>query len=159
MLFGIKRAGRDADSQHPMGYGKELYFWTFVVAIMIFGVGAGVSIYEGIEKIKHPEPVMKMDAPWNTDREQFSHCNVIYDEQENCFKMWYAVTGKSADDDVGVIVSTPAKVAGSERPSSIKPSTSACRPSSSRSPQPQAQRWPRRPRPSHPRSPTLGRSF
>lgn len=61
--------------------------------------------------VKHPEPVIKIDAPWNTDREQFGHCNVIYDEQEKCFKIWYAVTGKSTEDDVGVIVSTPAKVA------------------------------------------------
>ena len=60
---------------------------------------------------KHPEPVLKMDAPWNGDNEQFNHCNVLYDAQEKCFKMWYSVSGKSDEDDVGIIVSTPAKIA------------------------------------------------
>lgn len=57
LLFGMKRASRPADQKHPFGYGMELYFWTFVVAILIFAVGAGISIYEGIESIKHPKPL------------------------------------------------------------------------------------------------------
>ena len=57
LLYGMKRAGRPADAAHPFGYGMELYFWTFVVAILIFAVGAGVSVYEGIEKILHPQAV------------------------------------------------------------------------------------------------------
>ncbi len=57
MLYGIRRAARPADEKHPFGYGMEIYFWTFVVAILIFAVGAGVSIYEGIDRIRHPEPV------------------------------------------------------------------------------------------------------
>ncbi len=54
MLYGLKQADRPADAKHPFGYGREIYFWAFVVAMLIFGVGAGVSIYEGIEKLKHP---------------------------------------------------------------------------------------------------------
>jgi len=57
LLYGMRRARRPADAQHPFGYGKELYFWTFVVAILIFGLGAGISFYEGIEKVRHPSPV------------------------------------------------------------------------------------------------------
>jgi cation diffusion facilitator family transporter len=61
ILFGLKRANRPPDERHPFGYGMELYFWTFVVAILIFAVGAGVSIYEGIERLLHPHPI---DSPY-----------------------------------------------------------------------------------------------
>lgn len=57
LLYGIKRAGKPADDQHPFGYGMELYFWTFVVAVLIFGVGAGISMFEGISKLSSPHIV------------------------------------------------------------------------------------------------------
>ena len=57
LLYGLARAKRPADARHPFGYGREIYFWAFVVAILIFAVGSGVSIYEGIHKVQHPEPV------------------------------------------------------------------------------------------------------
>lgn len=57
LLYGIRKAGKPADENHPFGYGMELYFWTFVVAILIFAVGAGVSIYEGVHKLLDPHPI------------------------------------------------------------------------------------------------------
>jgi len=57
LLYGQRRAKRPPDAEHPFGYGRELYFWAFVVAILIFGLGAGVSVYEGYLHILDPEPL------------------------------------------------------------------------------------------------------
>ena len=61
LLYGQHRAAKPPDKKHPYGYGRELYFWCFVVALLIFAVGAGVSVYEGVVHIRHPEPITK---PW-----------------------------------------------------------------------------------------------
>jgi cation diffusion facilitator family transporter len=57
LLFGLRRAALPPDAKHPFGYGLQLYFYTFVVAVMVFGVGAVVSILQGIDKIRHPVSV------------------------------------------------------------------------------------------------------
>ncbi len=58
LLYGIRRAARPPDFAHPLGYGRELYFWSFVVAVLIFAIGAGVSAYEGILHVMAPEPMV-----------------------------------------------------------------------------------------------------
>ena len=57
LLFGVKQAARPADAQHPLGYGRALYFWSFMVAMLLFTGGGVFSIYEGIHKMRHPEAV------------------------------------------------------------------------------------------------------
>lgn len=57
LLLGLKKAKKPADKEFPFGHGKEIYFWSFIVAIMIFAVGAGISIYEGIHSLMDPHPV------------------------------------------------------------------------------------------------------
>ncbi|MCB1592911.1 MAG: cation transporter [Alphaproteobacteria bacterium] len=54
LLFGLKQAKKPADERFPFGHGKEIYFWSFVVALLLFALGSGLSIYEGLEHIKHP---------------------------------------------------------------------------------------------------------
>src|SRR5215470_11116440 len=56
LLLGLRFYKRPASGKHPFGYGKERFFWSFIAAIFIFGVGATYAIYEGIEKLAHPHP-------------------------------------------------------------------------------------------------------
>lgn len=57
LLLGIKRSQKPADEMHPFGYGKEMYFWSLIVAVLLFGLGAGVSMYEGIKHVIEPHPL------------------------------------------------------------------------------------------------------
>jgi cation diffusion facilitator family transporter len=63
LLVGIRLSKRPATPEHPFGHGKELYFWSLIVAVLIFGLGGGVSFFEGVQHIRHPEPMR--DPTWN----------------------------------------------------------------------------------------------
>jgi len=55
LLFGIQRSNKPADAKHPYGYGNEVYFWSFIVAVLIFALGGGIALYEGIEHLMHSD--------------------------------------------------------------------------------------------------------
>lgn len=57
LLLGIRQSKKPADAKHPLGYGRSMYFWSFIVALLLFAGGGVFSIYEGVHKISHPEPV------------------------------------------------------------------------------------------------------
>ncbi len=57
LMVGLRRSRRPPDEKHPFGYGKEEYFWSFIVALMIFAMGSAVSLYEGVKKMLHPHPL------------------------------------------------------------------------------------------------------
>lgn len=63
LLAGLKWSKRPATDEHPFGHGKELYFWSLMVAVLIFGLGGGISFYEGVQHMLHP--VAMEDATWN----------------------------------------------------------------------------------------------
>jgi cation diffusion facilitator family transporter len=59
LLYGSARAAKPPDEDHPFGYGRELYFWAFIVALLVLALGAGISVYEGITHLQHPEPMTR----------------------------------------------------------------------------------------------------
>ena len=63
LLFGISRSKRPADIEHPIGHGQDLYFWSLIVSILVFGLGGGMSVYEGINHVRNPIPLD--DVLWN----------------------------------------------------------------------------------------------
>ena len=65
LLLGINRSKKPADESHPFGYGLELYFWSFVVAILVFALGGGIALYEGFHHLFHPKPHAGGNPIWN----------------------------------------------------------------------------------------------
>jgi cation diffusion facilitator family transporter len=63
LLLGLKKSRKPPDANHPFGHGKELYFWSLIVAVALFGIGGGMSVYEGITHLIHPNPLE--DPTWN----------------------------------------------------------------------------------------------
>ena len=63
LLIGVRKSKKPADIKHPFGYGKEIFFWSFIVALLIFALGGGIAIYEGIKHIKHPQSLSNVG--WN----------------------------------------------------------------------------------------------
>ncbi len=63
ILYGMHRSARPADQHHPFGYSREIYFWTVIVAVLIFAVGGGMSLYKGYQYIRNPAPLA--DPTWN----------------------------------------------------------------------------------------------
>jgi len=61
LLLGLRRAQRPPDAEHPLGYGKDIYFWSFIVALLLFSMGGMFSIYEGLHKLESTEPLVQ---PW-----------------------------------------------------------------------------------------------
>jgi len=59
LLFGMRQARRPASPDYPLGYGKAIYFWSFLVAVMLFTVGGMFSLYEGVHKLQHPAPMQR----------------------------------------------------------------------------------------------------
>ena len=57
LLYGMRKAKQKADRDHPAGYGRELYFWSFIVALLVFALGAGVSIFQGVQRVRHPQQI------------------------------------------------------------------------------------------------------
>jgi len=57
LLYGMKRAGKAADASHPFGYGRELYFWSFIVSLLVLALGSGAAFYEGVSHLLDPQPM------------------------------------------------------------------------------------------------------
>ncbi len=110
LLRGIQQSKQPADDKRPFGYGKELYFWAFIVSILIFGVGGGVSFYEGITHLQHPEVIE--NPMWNyivlgiaflLDGFSFITALTEFNRQRGSLPFWSAVK-RSKDPSTFVVL-------------------------------------------------------
>lgn len=109
LLLGVKQAQKPADKMHPLGYGRSVYFWSFMVAMLLFSLGGMFSIYEGIHKIKHPEPVENI--LWGLGVLGFSiilegyatYSNIVELNNRRRTKGFYSFLKSTKDSDLVVI--------------------------------------------------------
>ena len=109
LLHGQRRARTPPDRKHPFGYGRELYFWAFVVAILIFAGGAGVSVYEGLQHIRRPEPLrdptinyVVLAVAFALEGTSWAIAVRAFDRRRKGIDWWKAVRGSK--DPAGFIV-------------------------------------------------------
>ncbi|WP_202962915.1 cation diffusion facilitator family transporter [Chryseobacterium sp. P1-3] len=119
ILYGMKRSKKAPDQSHPFGYGKELYFWSFVVSILIFGLGGALSVYQGIAHIMEPE-VMK-DPFWNYivlllslifEGTSFIIAVKAFNQTRNGMRWWDAIIKSKDPSSFLVVFEDGAAVAG-----------------------------------------------
>jgi cation diffusion facilitator family transporter len=109
LLLGVKQAQRPADAKHPLGYGRSVYFWSFMVALLLFSVGGLFSVYEGLHKYAHPEPVEHV--MWGIAILVFSvilegyatYSNVVEMNQRKGDKTFFQYLNQTKDSDLVVI--------------------------------------------------------
>ncbi|WP_374462516.1 cation diffusion facilitator family transporter [Chryseobacterium sp.] len=119
ILYGIKRSKKAPDQSHPFGYGKELYFWSFIVSILIFGLGGALSIYQGVAHMMEPE-IMK-DPFWNYivlvlslifEGTSFIIAVRAFNQTRNGMRWWDAIVKSKDPSSFLVVFEDGAAVAG-----------------------------------------------
>lgn len=110
LFLGIRRSQKPPDEQRPFGYGKELYFWSFIVSLLFFALGGAVSVYEGIQHLSHPEPIksylwnyLVLGAAFILDGISFITALREFNRQRGSTPFWKAVK-KSKDPSTFVVL-------------------------------------------------------
>jgi cation diffusion facilitator family transporter len=119
LMYGQKRAAKPADAIHPAGYGRELYFWSFVVALLVFALGAGVSIYEGVVHVMEPEPAVSpliayvvLFVAFALEGGSTYAAFREFDASRNGRSWWQALVGAKDTTNVIVLLENGAAMAG-----------------------------------------------
>lgn len=119
LLLGIKRSRKPPDARRPFGYGRELYFWSFIVSLLIFAVGAGLSFYEGMTHLQHPQIIEK--PLWNYivlgfaflfDGTSFIIASRQFNKEKGGQSFWQAVKASKDPTTFVVLFEDAADVAG-----------------------------------------------
>jgi cation diffusion facilitator family transporter len=119
LLVGMNLSRREATPEHPFGHGKELYFWSLIVAVLIFGLGGGVSAYEGVLHMMHPTPLE--DATWNYvvlgiaavfEGASFAVALRQFNKEKGDVPMWRALRASKDPTTYTVLAEDAAAIAG-----------------------------------------------